>query len=198
VSQGVADRSHHVSQGVANSIKKDTLEEEHHEMEKLETEGLLEQASFGKEDISRSALTTAQRNLLLAFEVQLQVQQYAEAAIAAMKAQEQFSLEDSVRQLPSNLQNVLKGTGGSRSGATARTAPASPAVEPCRPAGGVGSRASCDEVRALLKELNKPCNGVCSGYVAGDAAYAGQESDAARRASRVVRGDSMRPQRQDL
>ncbi|GAX80188.1 hypothetical protein CEUSTIGMA_g7626.t1 [Chlamydomonas eustigma] len=198
--QGIAaqllERSRAVTQlikGVTDSIKKDILEEEHNE---FEAEGLLEQATFGREDNSSSALTMAQRNLLLAFEVQLQVQQYAEAAIVAMKAQnELFFTEERAGRMPSNLQAMLMpASGSSRSVASAGIAPSSPSVEPPRP-GGTG-RASCDEVRGLLKELNKPCNIVSSGHVAGGA-YAGEVSDATRRAAGMVRGNSMRSQRQD-
>ena len=147
--------------------------------------------------------------LLQALEIQLQVQQYAEAAGAAMRAQEKLASQGSSSLTltspappPSNLGSVLQ-----RSPSSNAVPQKLPTISPtkAKTSSGVGAKPSTkggDDLMDILRSCQKKAvssrvshTGEAAAASAGS--YASQVSDEARRAAGLVRATSMRQKNQE-
>lgn len=165
----------------------------------LEAEGLLKQASLGGSS-QQGSLSSAQRSLLQALELQMQVQQYAEATLAAMRSQERLQLLGAAADPPgwipppANLSSVLRSH-------SARLMPplslgSSSSVSSKPPASPAGARkgskkGSCDDMMGVLRACQRQAVSSHDAAAPSDS-YLEEVSSEARRAAGIVRATSTR------
>ena len=197
-----------LSQEAANTITSGIDEDDGAE---LEAQGLLKEASFGGGS-HQVSLSSAQRSLLQALEVQLQVQQYAEATLAAMRSQERLQLLGAAVEpparlpLPANLGSLLRSQSARlpqqqqppsapRSSSNLQgNSGGSPAKQPTPPGARKGSKkggGGGDDMIGVMRAFQRQAT--CSrGASSPSDAYPEEVSNEARRAAGIVRAASTR------